>query len=171
LIRNNHPWYIGQALEQFAEKLLRGLLIASALYQDIEDVVVLIDGSPQVMALTVDGQENLIQVPLVPCPGASTLHLICIVLPKLQTTLADGFMSDVDSGFTEELLHVAVAQGEAIIEPDAMADDLTGKAVIFVALGVSRWRHVWLPIGVCEWFLQVHHWSEYLTGQAVGSTT
>ena len=42
----------------------------------------------------------------------------------------------------------------AIIEPDAMADDFAGKAVIFVALGVSGWRHVWLPIGVCEWFLR-----------------
>jgi hypothetical protein len=27
------------------------------------------------------------------------------------------------------------------------------------------------PIGVCEWFVGVHHRSEYLTGQAAGSTT
>ena len=45
-----------------------------------------------------------------------------------------------------DLFHVAVAQGEAIIEPDPMADDLAGKAVIFVACGISGWRHVWLPI-------------------------
>ena len=32
-----------------------GLLVASALYQDIEDIVVLIDGAPQIMALAVDG--------------------------------------------------------------------------------------------------------------------
>jgi hypothetical protein len=52
-----------------------------------------------------------------------------------------------------------------------MTDDFAGKAVIFVALWVSGWRHVWLPIGVCAWFVRVHHRSEYRTGQAVGSTT
>src|ERR687886_1289474 len=46
-------------------------------------------------------------------------------------------------------------QGEAIVEPDAMADDLAGKAVMFVACGISGWRHVWLPIGVCTWFVRV----------------
>jgi hypothetical protein len=52
-----------------------------------------------------------------------------------------------------------------------MADDLPGETVVFVALGVSGWRHVWLPIGVCAWFLRVHHRSEYRTGQEARSTT
>src|SRR5262249_29594499 len=109
------------------------------------------------MALPIDGQEHLVQMPLVPWLGASVLQLIRVVLPKLQTPLADGLVGDVDAALAQELLHVAVAQREAIIEPDAMANDLAGKAVILVALGVSGWRHVWLPIGVCEWFVKVHH--------------
>ena len=44
-------------------------------------------------------------------------------------------MGDVDTAFEQQFLHVAVAQGEAIVEPDAMADNLAGKAVIFVACG------------------------------------
>jgi len=86
------------------------------------------------------------QVPLVPWLGASMLELIRVVLPKFQTPLTDGFMGDIDPAFKQQLLHVAVTQREAIIEPDAMADDFAGKAVIFVALGVSGWRHIWLPI-------------------------
>ena len=89
-------------------------------------------------------------MPLVTWLGASTLQLIRVVLPKLQTPLADGFMSDVDTAFKEQLLHIAVAQREAILEPDAMADNLTGEAVVFVACGISGWRHIWLPIGICE---------------------
>jgi hypothetical protein len=27
-----------------------------------------------------------------------------------------------------------------------MADDLAGEAMVLIAFGVSRWRHVWLPI-------------------------
>src|SRR6187397_422930 len=101
------------------------------------------------MAFTIDGEKHLIQVPLVPWLGASMLQLIGVVLPKFQTPLTDGFMGDVDAALTQELLHVAVAQREAIIEPDAMADDLTREAMVLVAFGVSGWRHVWLPIGVC----------------------
>jgi hypothetical protein len=75
-------------------------------------------------------RKDYFQVPLVPWLGASTLQLIRIVLPKFQTPLTDGFMGDVDPAFKQQLLHVAVTQREAIREPDAMADDLAGKAVI-----------------------------------------
>ena len=89
-------------------------------------------------------------------PGSSVLQLIRIRLPKLQTPLADGFMGDVDTALEQNLLHIAIAQGEAMV---------------IVAFRVSRWRHVWLPIGVYEWFLRGHYRSEYLTGQAAGATT
>jgi hypothetical protein len=62
--------------------------------------------------------------------SASTLQLIRIALPELQTPLANGFMGDVDTAFEHEFLHVAVAQGEAGVEPDPMADNLAGKAMI-----------------------------------------
>src|SRR5262245_998779 len=142
LVRNDDPRHVLQALQQLAEKLLRCLLIPSALDQDIEHVIVLIHSAPQVMALPVDGQEHLIQVPLVPWLGASVLQRIRVVLPTLQTPLADGLMSHVDATLAQDLLYVTVAQREAIIEPDAMADDLAGEAMVLVAFGVSGWRHV-----------------------------
>ena len=123
------------------------------------------------MPLAIDGQKDLIQVPLVTWLGASVLQLIGVVLPKFQTPLADGLMGHVDATLEQEFLHVAVAQREAIIQPDAMANDLPRESVVLVACGVSGWRHIWLPIGVCEWFLRVHHRSEYLTAQTAGSTT
>ena len=55
-IRDDHARYVLQAFEKFFEKLLRRLLIAPALHEDIEDVVVLIYGPPQVIALAVEGQ-------------------------------------------------------------------------------------------------------------------
>src|SRR5262245_62220690 len=94
------------------------------------------------MAFAINRQKHFIQVPFVAWLGASTLQPIRVVLPKLQTPLPDGLMSDVDTAFAQQFLHVTIAQREAVIEPDPMADDLAGKAVIFVALGVSRWRHV-----------------------------
>jgi hypothetical protein len=131
-----------QAFEQLAEKLLRRLLIASALHEDVEHMIVLVDSPPQVMPLTLNGEKYLIQVPLVTRSRAPVTELIGVVLPKLPTPLADGFMGDGDATLEQQFFHVAVAQGEAIIEPDAMADDLAGEAVMFVSFGGSGWRHV-----------------------------
>jgi hypothetical protein len=50
-VRDDHAWYVLQALEQLAKELLRGLLMAPALHQDIQDVVVLVHRAPQIMAL------------------------------------------------------------------------------------------------------------------------
>src|SRR3989449_7743023 len=97
LIRDDDPRYIPQALEQLAKKLLRRLLIAPALHQDVEHVIILIHGTPQVMALPVDRQKYLVEVPFVAWLGTSTLQPIRVVLSTLQTPLADGFMGDVDA--------------------------------------------------------------------------
>src|SRR5262245_59533372 len=113
-VRNDDARNVCEALEQLAKKLLRRVLIAPALDQDIEDVVVLIDGAPQVMAFTINRQKHFVQVPFVAWLGASTLQPIRVVLPKFQTPLADGFMGDVDTAFKQQLLHVAVTQREAI---------------------------------------------------------
>src|SRR5262245_1623241 len=104
LIRDDDPGHILEPLEQLAKELLGRLLIPPTLHQDVEHVIVLIDGAPQVMAFTIDGQEDFIEVPLVPWLGASTLQLIRVVLSKLQTPLADGLMGDVDTAFKEQLL-------------------------------------------------------------------
>ena len=111
------------------EELLRGFLIAPTLHEDIKNIIILIHRPPQVMPLAVDRQKDLVQVPLVPGPRPPATELIGIILPELLTPPADGFVGDVDAPFQEELLHVAVAQSEAIIEPDPVTDDGAGKRV------------------------------------------
>src|SRR5215510_7783219 len=90
LVRDDHPWHVLQPLEQLTKEFLRRLLVAAALHQDVEDVVVLVDCAPEVMALTMNREKYLIQVPLVTWLRASMLQLIRVVLPKLPTPLADG---------------------------------------------------------------------------------
>jgi hypothetical protein len=150
LIRDDHPWHVLQALEQRVEKLPRRVLIASALHEHIEHVIVLIHGVPQVMPLTIDGQENLVQMPFVARLKPPPSQPIGVVLPKLPTPLADRLVGHRDTAFEEDLFHVAVAQGEATGEPDAVADDFARKAVVLVTLGVGRRGHAWLPILMCN---------------------
>jgi hypothetical protein len=152
LIRDDDAWSILAPLEQLAEELLRSFFVPTTLHQDIEHIPILIDGPPQIMALTIDRQKHLIQMPLVARSRPSAPEPIGIVLPELQTPLADGFIGDADAAFEQHLLHIAVAQGEAIVEPDAVANNLAWKAMMFVALGAGGRGHVWLPIEVFGWF-------------------
>ena len=92
-----HPWYVLEPFEQRAKALLHRLLIAPALDQNVEDVVVLVDSAPQVMALPVDRHKDLVQIPLVTWPGASALQLMGILLPTLPTPLAYGLVGHVDA--------------------------------------------------------------------------
>ena len=55
-------------------------------------------------------------------------------------------MEHSDTAFEQEFLHVTVAHGEARGEPDPMAHDCAGKAVVLITLGTGWRGHVWLPI-------------------------
>src|SRR5215470_523138 len=95
------------------------------------------------MALTVNRQKHFIQMPFIARLRATATQPIGVILPKLPAPLADGFVGHCDAAFEQEFLHVAIAQGEAIGEPDAMTDNFTGKAVVLVTLGVGRRGYVW----------------------------
>ena len=73
--------------------------------------------SVHVMPLPMNGQKPLLKVPLVSGLGASTLQLLRVVLPQLPTPLPDGFMGHGDTALEPQLLPVAIAQGEPIIQP------------------------------------------------------
>jgi hypothetical protein len=89
------------------------------------------------MALAIDRQKDLIEMPFVPGPRPSVFQPLGVILPKLEAPLTDGFVGNVDATLEQEFLYVAVAQGEAIVEPDAMADDLARKAVVLITNDIS----------------------------------
>ena len=80
-------------------------------------------------------------------------------------------MGHSNAAFEQELFHIAVAQGEAIIESDPMADDFARKAVVLVAFAGGGRGHVGLPILEFEWSGRRHHQGNYVMGQEAGSTS
>jgi hypothetical protein len=54
LVGDDHPWYVGQALEQLPEEFLSRMLVPPILDQNIEDMAILIDGPPEVVSLATD---------------------------------------------------------------------------------------------------------------------
>ncbi len=144
LIRDHHTWDVLTALRpegtRLAEKLLGSNLVSSALDEDIQYVAILIDCPPQILRLTVDLQKHFVQKPLVSRSCSSTSEFIGVGLAELPRPLAHRFVGHDNATFREQLFHVTVAQGEAKVEPDGVADDLFRKAVAFVGCS-SRCVH------------------------------
>src|SRR5258708_6083879 len=131
-IGNNHARNVLQPFQQFTEKSLGGLCVASALHQDIKHVAVLIHGSPEIVLLTANREDDLVQVPFVTTTMATTTQLIGVGLPECETPLPNGFIRHDDASLCQKLFNIAKAQRKAEIEPDSVTDDFRRKAVTFV---------------------------------------
>jgi hypothetical protein len=73
------------------------VLVSPPLYQDIEDMAIVIDGPPQIMAFATDDQTHLVQVPLVARSGTPPPELVGIGLPKLPAPIPHRFISEDDA--------------------------------------------------------------------------
>ena len=129
LVRDEHPWHVRQALEQLPQELHRRALIAPGLHQDVKHVAVLIDGAPQGVGHAVDAHEDLVQMPRVAGARATAAQRIGIGLPELPAPLAHRLVGHDDAPLGEQLLHIAVTEREAEIQPDGVTDDLGREAV------------------------------------------
>ena len=76
--------------QQFAEEFLRRAFIAMTLHQDVEDLTVGIHRSPEVIRLPLNGDHNLVKMPLVSRLGATATNLIN-VSSMLENSWREGF--------------------------------------------------------------------------------
>lgn len=135
VINHDHARHIRQPLEEFAEELLRCRLIATALDQDIEDMAVLIRGPTEIVLLTMNGEKHLIQMPLVAWLRAMAPELIGIRLAERPAPLADRLIRHNDPACEQPFLNIAIAEAESEVQPHTVADDLSGEAVVLIAVG------------------------------------
>ena len=115
LVRDNDSGGTLLGLKQLAEKLVGGRLVASALHQNIDDLAIFINSSPQVILLAVDFDDDFVEVPLIGGFGATVTNLIGIGLGKLPTPLADCFGANGDAAIEHHLLDILEAEGERVV--------------------------------------------------------
>jgi SOS-response transcriptional repressor LexA len=74
-------------------------------------------------------------VPLIAWLGTSAPQLIGVLLAKLATPSSDRLVGHDHATDEQEFLHIAVAEAEPVVQPDAMADNFGRKAVVLIAVG------------------------------------
>jgi hypothetical protein len=102
-----------------------------------DHVAVLIHGTPQILLLAVDSNEDLVQVSGIAEPTLTPLRFLRIVGTKLQTPAPDRPMRHDDSPFGEKILDISEAQAEAMVRPDRVADDLGRKTIARVTRPIA----------------------------------
>ena len=117
---------------QSAEEPLGCLLIATRLQQNVDDITVLVNGTPKILLLTVNPDEQFVQIPSVPETTLLFLETPSKVGSEFPAPSPDGFIGNNNPAFGEEIFDITEAQAETVIDPDGVADDFRWETVSVV---------------------------------------
>jgi hypothetical protein len=109
------------------------LFVATTLHQNINRVAVLIDGTPQMLALPLNGDKDFVAMSRIAKAALPFFECSSIVRPKLLTPWPNRFIRDGDPTFDEEFFDFTKAEAEPMVEPHGMTDNVRGKPVTLVA--------------------------------------
>src|ERR1700752_22678 len=140
LVGDQHTGRSQVLLEQIAEQALGGLLVATPLYDDVKNEPLLVDRAPEPMLLAGDGDDDLIQVPLVAALGRAPTNAVGELAAKFQTPLPDRLIGHRDTASRQYLFDHAKAERKPKIQPYRVADDLSRVPIAGVK-GVSMRLH------------------------------
>ena len=103
------------------------------LYEDVDHVAVLIHGTPEILLLAVDSNEDFVQVSNIAEAALTPLQFSGIVRTELLTPESNRFIRDDDSAFGQKILNISEAQAETMVNPDGIADDSWWETMTVIA--------------------------------------
>ena len=86
------------------------------------------------MLFTVDLHEDFIDEESVAIALMLALQAPGIFGSELDAPEPDGFITDSDATFGQEVFDIAVAEAESVVKPDRVTDDIWWKPVTFVCI-------------------------------------
>ena len=133
LVGDQPPGFATLTLEQLSKEALCGAPITTRLDEDVDHIAVLVDGTPEILTLALDADEELVQVPRIAQSPFSPPQCPRVLGADLSAPVANALVGDGDSTLRQEILDVSEAQAEPVIQPDGVADDLGWEPVAAVA--------------------------------------
>ena len=130
LVRNDAAGFCFGGLEDPSEEPCRCGSVAFLRQINVDNLTVLVDGSPQLVLCTADFNEDFIDEERV--TEACMAQSLRIVRAKLPAPGANGLVADRNTSFGQQILDVSCAQVEAVIKPHGVLDELRREPVAFV---------------------------------------
>jgi hypothetical protein len=120
-------------LQECAKESLRGTPITTRLDEDVDDVTVLVDRPPEILAPPANRHEHFVHEPGTPESASAPLRPPRIVGTELLAPQPNGFIGDDDAALTEQILDIPVAEAVAVVQPHGVADDVWWNSMPRVA--------------------------------------
>ena len=83
--------------------------ISTGLYIDIDHFSILIHRTPQILLLTIDLHEDLIDVKRIAVTTVSLFESTSVSSAKLDTPESDGFVADTNAPFGKQVFDITIA--------------------------------------------------------------
>jgi len=115
LIRHKPPGRATLTLQQLTEEAFGSTSVTTRLDEDIDHVTILINRTPEILPLTLNGDEHLIQVPRVAQTALSPLYAASVFRAELEAPQTNSFVGNCDAALREEILNVSKAETEAVV--------------------------------------------------------
>ena len=115
--------------QQPAHELEGRLPVSPRLQDDVENFALVVDGAPEIVDLSGDPDEYLVQMPAVRRPWPAPADPRGIGAAKLERPSTHRLVGGIDAALSKQVLDIAIAQREPEIEPDRMLDDHGREAV------------------------------------------
>src|SRR5215469_6586395 len=117
LIGDDPEWLLALTAQQSAKEPLGCTLIAARLHQNIDDITILIHGTPKILLLPVDSDEEFVQIPAITEAALFLLKTSGIIRSEFRAPLRNGFVRNNDSAFGQKICNITEAQTETMIRP------------------------------------------------------
>jgi hypothetical protein len=100
------------------------VLVPVLLYKNIQHLAVLIDCAPQRVALSVNRDQQFVEMPRITKSPLAMPQLSRNLLPKFPTPLADHIIAHGDPTLGQKFFNVPEAEAEAVVKPYDIGNDL-----------------------------------------------
>lgn len=114
LIRHEATRPLPLSLQQLSKETLGGAAISPRLNQNVDDIAVLIDRSPQVLPLILNLHEHFVQIPEIAETTCFLLQPTSVLAAKPPAPLADRLIGDDDASLGQQIFDLP----EPVFPPD-----------------------------------------------------
>ena len=133
LVGHETTRFLALTLQELSEESPRRPPVPTGLDEKVNQVTVLVHGAPQILALTVDRDEDFVQQPRISESTLTSLQPPGVIGAELPAPLPNSFVRHDDAAFGQQILDIPEAQAVSVIHPDGVADDFRRKAMPKVA--------------------------------------
>ena len=137
LVGHQTHGFLALTLQQFSKETPRRAPVPTGLDEKVDQVPVLVDRTPEILALTVDRDEDFVQEPRIAESTLTSLQPPGVVGAELRAPLPNGLVRHDDASFGQQILDIPEAQAVSVVQPHGVADDCRRKAMPKVAGSTS----------------------------------